>query len=263
MEDSNNTTVVANNIANIINVPYLEDIDNLDKVHLSDIYLPNKWILFLYDKALFKKITNRPNFQGKPYKEVCSIETVNDLIYILKIMRVRNDTKLRIDLADTNRTNLDANDYIIMREGIEPIWEDPKNKNGGTFSIKMGHTHGQDVWETFLLHMLGETLTSNMETINGISVSYIFDSNSFSNVATNKAYTYIKVWDGKPDSTRDAFVNSLPPSLVNKIKDESLKYTPNNEKKHYGQEDIISKLRFNQRNGYGQKRGGFSNFRRR
>ena len=40
------------------------------------------------------------------------------------------------------------NDYIIMRKGIEPIWEDPKNSNGGTFTVKMAHSKGYDVWST-------------------------------------------------------------------------------------------------------------------
>ncbi|CAH6420892.1 Translation initiation factor eIF-4E [uncultured virus] len=228
---------------------------------LIDIMLPNEWVLYLYDKALFKKMTNRPNFQAKPHKEVCTITTVNDLMYILELLGIKNESKLRMDFVPNERINLDAHDYIIMRKGIEPIWEDPKNSNGGTFTIKMDHARGYDVWSHFVMCMLGETLTENMDSINGITVSYISDAYNFNSMANNKSYTYIKVWDAASDNTRDNFVNSLPADLLTKIKCESLKYTPNNEKKHYGQEDIITKLHSSRRNSYGQKRGGFSSYR--
>lgn len=60
--------------------------DNIPKqISLVDIKLPNEWVLYLYDKQLFKKMANRANFQAKPHKALCTISTVNDLIYILKL----------------------------------------------------------------------------------------------------------------------------------------------------------------------------------
>lgn len=239
----------------------------LTDTSLTNINLPNQWVLYLYDKALFKKIANQPKFQAKPHKEICTISTVNDLMYILQLLEVKIESKLKIEFMNNNKINLDANDYIIMRKGIEPIWEDPRNSNGGTFTIKMNHTKGYDVWSTFVMYMLGETLTYDMSNINGITVSYISDAYNFSNnnPNNNNSYTYIKIWDAKSDRTRDQFVSILPIDLMNKIKDESLLYTPNNKKKHYGQEDIISKLTSNKKNynGGGNDRGGFSNYSKR
>ncbi|XWV26511.1 translation initiation factor 4E [Tupanvirus soda lake] len=236
-------------------------------IPLTDINLPNQWVLYLYDKTLYKKMANRPNFQAKPHKELCTITTVNDLMYILQLMEVKTEPKLKIDFMNSNKINLDANDYIIMRKGIEPIWEDPKNSNGGTFTIKMNHSKGYDVWATFMMYMLGETLSYDMQNINGITVSYISDAYNFNNnnSTSNNSYTYIKIWDAKPNRTRDEFVNILPIDLYNRIKDESLLYTSNNKKKDYGQEDIISKLTNNRKNSYngGRDRGGFTNYRRR
>ena len=123
-------------------------------VSLTNIRLPNEWVLYLYDKQLFKKIANRPNFQAKPHKALCTISTVNDLFYILELMKSSCGPKIKIGTSDTNvKINLDANDYIIIK-GIEPIWEDPRNSDGGTFTIKMDHTKGYDVWTTFVLHIL-------------------------------------------------------------------------------------------------------------
>ena len=145
---------------------------------LTNIYLPQPWAFYLYDKQLFKKIANRPNFQAKPHKEICTINTINDLLYILQLMAVKPETKNKTNSVN-NKINLDVNDYIIMRKGIEPIWEDPKNSNGGTFTIKMAHSKGYDVWSSFIMYMLGETMCDEMQNINGITVSYISDINNF------------------------------------------------------------------------------------
>lgn len=235
---------------------------------LSDINLPNQWVLYLYDKQQFKKMVNRPNFQAKPHKEICTITTVNDLVYLLQLMEIKTEPKVKIGSIITNKINLDANDYIIMRKGIEPIWEDPKNSNGGTFTIKMDHSKGYDVWSTFIMYMLGETLTHDMHNINGITVSYISDASSFHNPSpnSNNSYTYIKIWDGKLDRTRDQFLNILPMDLYDKIKNESLMYSQNNKKKDFGAEALKNKSTTKYyNNNYGRRdRGDFiSNNKRR
>ena len=237
-----------------------------DNYPLTQINLPHQWVLYLYDKQLFKKMANRPNFQAKPHKEICTITTVNDLMYILQLMDVKTKPKLKIGPMNNNKINLDMNDYIIMRKGIEPIWEDPKNSNGGTFTIKMTHAKGYEVWSTFIMYMLGETMTYEMQNINGITVSYISDANSFHNpsATSNNSYTYIKIWDAKSDRTRDQFVNILPVDLLEKIKNESLMYSQNNKKKDFNEKTIISKLHTNKQNSYGrQDRGGFANYNNR
>nr|AEX62928.1 eukaryotic translation initiation factor 4E-like protein [Moumouvirus Monve] len=71
--------------------------DSIPKdIPLTDIKLPNEWVLYLYDKQLFKKIANRANFQAKPHRALCTITTVNDLIYILKLMSCENTNKSKV-----------------------------------------------------------------------------------------------------------------------------------------------------------------------
>ncbi|AAV50761.1 eukaryotic translation initiation factor 4E-like protein [Acanthamoeba castellanii mimivirus] len=251
-----------------------------DDIPLTNIKLPNEWVLYLYDKQLFKKMANRPNFQAKPHKALCTISTVNDLLYIMELMKVNNDPKIKSVETD-GKINLDANDYIIMRKGIEPIWEDPRNSNGGTFTVKMDHSKGYDVWKIFIQYILGETLTSeisDMKSINGITVSYISDSYNFQNPASKNtlgntlgnslgnslgnglgnSFTYIKIWDGKPDRTRDQFVSMLPATIIDKIKSDSLMYSQNSKKKHFNEKNIIGKLNSGRKPS--NTRGGFSSF---
>lgn len=228
---------------------------------LMDILLPNEWILYLYDKQVFKKIANKANFQARPHKALYTITTVNDLVYILKLMAVKNKPQVKYDLLNNNKINLDTNDYIIMRKGIEPIWEDPKNSNGGTFTIKLNHTKGYDLWSLFVMYMLGETMTNEMHNINGITVSYIADPYNFSNGNTNNCYTYIKIWDAKPGRTKHQFIDILPPDLYNKINNESLMYSQNNTKKDFNERTIITKLQNSEKNN--RNKGGFRSQNRR
>ncbi|AGC01849.1 Translation initiation factor 4E [Acanthamoeba polyphaga moumouvirus] len=209
--------------------------DSIPKdIPLTDIKLPNEWVLYLYDKQLFKKIANRANFQAKPHRALCTITTVNDLIYILKLMSCENTNKSKVLTGNEKKINLDVNDYIIMRKGIEPIWEDPRNSNGGTFTVKMNHLKGYEVWSLFVMYILGETLNEyDMDNINGITVSYISDAYNFNATAKQNinSFTYIKIWDGKSNRTRDEFINILPVEILDKIKHESIMYSQNNKKK--------------------------------
>lgn len=222
---------------------------------LTEILLPNEWVLYLYDKQVFKKMANKTNFQAKPHKILYTISTVNDIVYILKLMAVKNKPKIKYDLSNNNKLNLDINDYIIMRKGIEPIWEDPKNSDGGTFTIKLDHAKGYDVWSMFIMYMMGETMTDEMHNINGITVSYIADSYNFTTNGSNNCFTYIKIWDGKSNRTKDQFIKILPPELFNKIKSESLMYSQNNTKKDFNEKVIITKLNNSEKNN--KYKGGF------
>ena len=288
----------------------VNDVTEIPKnVPLTNIKLPSEWVLYLYDKQLFKKMVKQ-NIKDNPNKILCTLSTVNDLIYILQLMEVKMDTKLPKTQSE-NKLNLDANDYILMRKGIEPIWEDPKNSNGGTFTAKINHNIGYNIWSDCVMYMIGESLSHDSNHINGISVSYIIDSSGFNNISHNhipnnssrdsrsprsynngpgmkeknnftradvgpswkqlateessslslgmnaNSYTFIKIWDAKPDRTKDEFIDILPIELIQKIKNESLMYTRNNAKKDYNEKNIISKLARNQRSFKKERGRGF------
>lgn len=220
--------------------------------------LPNEWVLYIYDKQLFKKLVNKPHFNVKPYTEICTISTVNDLLFILKIMKEPSFGTVPIVKANynDNRLNLDMNDYIIMRKGIEPIWEDPRNSNGGTFTIKMDHSQGYNVWSKFVLYMIGETMTYDMDKINGITVSYIADSSNYKGGNSNN-YSYIKIWDGQENRTKESFIKILPVDLYKMIERESLLYTHNNTKKDFNKERISNFQRNNSNQNRLSNRSGF------
>ena len=63
---------------------------------------------------------------------------------------------------------------FLMREGIDPMWEHPDNRDGGCFSYKVGNKSVTQVWKNLSYILVGETLTNNHKMgkiINGITIS--------------------------------------------------------------------------------------------
>ena len=64
---------------------------------------------------------------------------------------------------------------FMMRNGITPQWEDPKNRTGGAFSFKVINKQVHEVWKELVSWLCGETLfidnSINSSHINGITVS--------------------------------------------------------------------------------------------
>ena len=63
---------------------------------------------------------------------------------------------------------------FVMRKGITPMWEDPKNRTGGCFSYKVANKYVVDVWKTLFLALCGETLCvdpKHSTLLNGITIS--------------------------------------------------------------------------------------------
>ena len=64
---------------------------------------------------------------------------------------------------------------FLMRNNIQPIWEDPKNRGGGCFSYKINNKIIISCWKNLSYVLLGETLTKPQLSayINGITISPI------------------------------------------------------------------------------------------
>lgn len=74
---------------------------------------------------------------------------------------------------------------FVMREGITPMWEDPKNRNGGCFSFKILNKQVPQVWKSLFYALCGESLCVNREyasMLNGITIS------------PKKNFCIVKIW---------------------------------------------------------------------
>ena len=62
---------------------------------------------------------------------------------------------------------------FMMREGIKPTWEDPKNRNGGCFSYKVSNKNVYKVWKDLTYVVVGSTISkqlSYVNCVNGITI---------------------------------------------------------------------------------------------
>jgi hypothetical protein len=216
------------------------DIADVDPTKLK---LHNNWIIYQYSKNTFKKLSQTQDkvkdmhdIKMNPYKQLFKITNVHELLSIIKIMGITIDPR-------TNIRNMDKNDLIIMRDGIEPLWEDEKNANGGTYSLKIDHEKGYKIWTLLMMYILGETFTKNMDDINGISVSYIKGINVGSSTKNSpQDYTYIKIWNSNPKNNMDNIQSLFPSDIMDTIKNDSIMYLKHNTKKDFNQ-PIINKFK--------------------
>ena len=74
---------------------------------------------------------------------------------------------------------------FLMRKGINPIWEDERNRNGGCFSYKIINKDVPGAWKQMSYLLVGETMSDNVKMlphINGITIS------------PKKNFCIMKVW---------------------------------------------------------------------
>ena len=74
---------------------------------------------------------------------------------------------------------------FVMRVGITPMWEDPRNRNGGCFSYKVINKQVHELWKNLFYLLCGEALCvdpSHSKHINGITIS------------PKKNFCIIKIW---------------------------------------------------------------------
>jgi hypothetical protein len=74
---------------------------------------------------------------------------------------------------------------FIMREGILPMWEDPKNRNGGCFSYKVLNKSVYKVWKELTYVVVGGSISNNegfVKCVTGITIS------------PKKNFCIIKIW---------------------------------------------------------------------
>jgi hypothetical protein len=75
--------------------------------------------------------------------------------------------------------------WFVMRKGITPLWEDPKNACGGNFSYKVVNKNVFEVWKHMFYLLCGSSLCENPEHskyLNGITIS------------PKKNFCILKIW---------------------------------------------------------------------
>lgn len=87
--------------------------------------------------------------------------------------------------------------FFLMRGDINPIWEDPKNRDGGCWSFKIYKKYIPNTWLDLSVHTVAESLTrknSDSNLITGISIS------------PKKSFSIIKIWNNDSNKKENKII---------------------------------------------------------
>ena len=103
--------------------------------------------------------------------------------------------------------------YFLMRKGIQPTWEAPENKNGGSWCFRVPKIYAYISWIELAIMLCGSTLMPKYHSgLNGISIS-----------PKNNTVT-IKIWN----NDKNNHSSSQIPNILDFINPECVLY-----KAHY------------------------------
>ena len=145
--------------------------------------LKNRWNLWAH-------LPQDPDWTVKSYKLVYNFKTLEDAI-------VMTET--------TPDPLIKACMLFVMKDGISPMWEDPKNRNGGSFSYKVSNKNVCEVWRELNYVLVGDTISSNssfVSCVTGITIS------------PKKNFCIIKIWMTNCDNQNPVVVTSDVKGLI-------------------------------------------------
>ena len=90
---------------------------------------------------------------------------------------------------------------FMMKKNINPIWEDKNNKNGGCWSIKIPTEKSYELWIKLSMHIVGETITTELGIVTGLSIC-----------AKNPVTSVIKIWN---NNNKKNSIELLPRDILN------------------------------------------------
>ena len=83
--------------------------------------LSDKWVLWAH-------LPHDTDWSLNSYRNIMEISSVEEMISLYKILPEKMVKNCML---------------FLMREGISPTWEDPKNRHGGCFSYKISNKNGK------------------------------------------------------------------------------------------------------------------------
>ena len=133
--------------------------DSSSKLHkLSD-----KWVLWAH-------LPHDTNWSVDSYIKILSFDTVEELV----------------TLYGHFQENVVKNCMLfMMRQHINPVWEDKNNKNGGSFSFKINNKNIGNAWKNVCYAIAGNTISKDEDLLTHISGV---------TVSPKKSFCILKIW---------------------------------------------------------------------
>ena len=134
--------------------------------------------------ACWAHLPNDNNWDLNGYKKIYTFNTVEDSILL--------NEHLGEDLLKKCM-------IFLMKDGINPMWEDSKNRNGGSFSYKVSNKHIHKIWRKMYYMLLGKTISNEKiySIINGITIS------------PKKNFCILKIWLSSCDNKNPDIIKNI------------------------------------------------------
>ena len=129
----------------------------------SQHLLSDKWVLWAH-------LPHDTDWTLKSYINIVEFDTVEKVIAVINTIP---PTMIKNCML------------FVMKKGINPTWEDPKNCKGGCFSFKIMNKQVCQVWNDLLKVVTGNTISVDktfVRNVNGITIS------------PKKAFCIMKIW---------------------------------------------------------------------
>lgn len=124
-----------------------------------------------HDKwTLWTHLPHDTDWSLKSYQKIMTFNTINEIVGLYKIIP---DDMIKNCML------------FMMRDGINPIWEDEQNKAGGCFSYKIPNKSIPKIWRSLSYQVVGESISQKEDVclnINGITIS------------PKKSFCIVKIW---------------------------------------------------------------------
>lgn len=124
--------------------------------------LSDTWVCWVH-------LPNDNNWEISGYKKIHSFNTIEQAILLNECL---GEELLKHCMI------------FLMKDGINPMWEDNKNRNGGSFSYKVSNKNISKIWKKIYYMVLGKTISNEKvySNINGITIS------------PKKNFCILKIW---------------------------------------------------------------------
>lgn len=122
-----------------------EPVKNFHRLH-------NKWTLYAH-------LPHDTDWSINSYKSILEMENLEQCISLFEA----------IPREMTQNCML-----FLMKDDIKPLWEDIKNKKGGSFSFKVQTSEVHSTWKELCYAMIGNTVSNDTtlkDKLNGITIS--------------------------------------------------------------------------------------------
>jgi translation initiation factor 4E len=142
----------------------------------------DKWVLWFHDPS-------NSDWSLASYENLYTITSIEDFWELFSILDGRK---------------IQEGMFFIMKENIEPLWENEKNCDGGCWSYKINKRDVYQAWVELSIALCIENILKdeeNQSIINGISIS------------PKKTFCILKVWNNTSEKSHINLLSKKIPNL--------------------------------------------------